>query len=396
MSPTFQDHSRNEYSLSLHKALMDEIRCYLEYEGVSQSQFARQIGVSKSYVSQMLNGKSDLKLSTLVNLAYQVGKVPHLIFSDRPLQPYSIDEVEEVLVVNDPGKGYGKNSILDKVNWQAVTSLRELQQYTSMKAEVDALRPFDKRMEAHVLQQYLRIWNYNSNAIEGNHLTYGETEALLLHGITAKGKPLKDHLDILGHRDAVELMLAMIKGDRRITQADIRELHKIMLKENYQQNARRPDGQRVFRTIHVGVYKREPNHVVTADGDKHYYAEPSAVPGLMAELLDWYHLAADEGKVHPLILATIFHHEFVAIHPFDDGNGRIGRILMNFILMRAGYPLAVIPVSNRDEYYRSLMAADDGDYLALTQFIGKRLYSALDIQLTTARGEDIGGSRWET
>ncbi|MEM9259574.1 MAG: Fic family protein, partial [Bacteroidota bacterium] len=199
-----------------------------------------------------------------------------------------------------------------------------------------------------------------------------------------------------GHQEAVELMMEMVKGARGLTQHDIRQLHQVMLKEDYQQRAIRPDGQVVFRTIHVGRYKQEPNHVVTPKGDKHYYAEPSAVPGLMAELMDWYEQIEQERTVHPLLAASIFHHEFVAIHPFDDGNGRMGRILMNFALMRGGYPIAVVPVDDRLQYYKALQAADDGNYAPLVEFLGERLWHSLDIQLSTARGEDIGGSKWDT
>lgn len=128
----------------------------------------------------------------------------------------------------------------------------------------------------------------------------------------------------------------------------------------------------------------------------HYFAEPNAVPGLMAELLNWYTDAEGAGELHPLLRAVVLHHEFVAIHPFDDGNGRIGRIMMNFSLMRAGYPPTIIPVDNRIDYYKALEQADGGDYLPLTEFIGARLLEALEVQLATARGEDIGGSKWDT
>ena len=265
-----------------------------------------------------------------------------------------------------------------------------------MKADIDNRRPFSRNMEEHVLQQTLRIWNYNSNAIEGNTLTYYEVQDLLLNGTCADCKPLKDHLDIIGHRDAVDVMLDMVKGERPLRQTDIRQLHQIMLKQDYPQHAVTPDGRRVYRTIHVGVYKQEPNHVRTAKGKMHYFAEPNAVPGLMRELLDWYEVREREDSLHPLVRAAVLHYEFVAIHPFDDGNGRIGRIMMNFALMRAGYPIAIIPVDDRHDYYKSLESADGGDYQPLVEFIGDRLIEALDIQLATARGEDIGGSKWDT
>ena len=377
----------------LHGAIITEVKAYLKQEGITQTEFANRLGVTKGQVSKLINAPTDTKLSTIVNLAAAIGKEPMLVFTDGRRDAYAYPE--DTTVLNEPERSYGER-IRDKVNWADLQQLPVLEQATAMKADIDGRRPFSRNMEEHVLQQTLRIWNYNSNAIEGNQLTYGETLTLLLYGITAKGKPLKDHLDIIGHRDAVNVMLDMVKGDRPLRQTDVRQLHQIMLKEDYPQRAITPDGREVFRTIHVGVYKSEPNHVVTADGDRHYYAEPNAVPGLMRDLLDWYAEAEEEGALHPLLRAAILHHEFVAIHPFDDGNGRIGRIVMNFALMRAGYPPAIIPVSKRLEYYAGLNAADHGDYLPIVKYIGERLISALDVQLATARGEDIGGSKWDT
>lgn len=377
----------------MNASVIDEVKSYINREGITQTEFANRLGVSKGQVSKLLNAPTDTKLSTIVNLAAAIGKEPMLVFTDGLREAYRYPETD--LVLNNPERKYGKR-IQQKVNWDQLTKLDVLQQSTAMKADIDGRRPFSRNMEEHVLQQTLNIWNYNSNAIEGNKLTYGETLTLLLYGITAKGKPLKDHLDIIGHRDAVNVMLDMVKGTRPLRQTDVRQLHQIMLKEDYPQRAITPDGREVFRMIHVGVYKREPNHVRTATGKMHYFAEPNAVPGFMRELLDWFEGVELEDSMHPLLRATVLHHEFVSIHPFDDGNGRVGRIILNFALMRAGYPVAVIPVDDRLDYYKALSAADGGNYLPLVEFVGARLMEALDIQLATARGEDIGGSKWDT
>ncbi len=112
----------------------------------------------------------------------------------------------------------------------------------------------------------------------------------------------------------------------------------------------------------------------------------------MKELVDWFNAAEQNNDYHPLVRASVLHHEFVAIHPFDDGNGRTTRILMNFALMRN----VVVPVDDRNDYYQSLESADKGDYRPLVIFLGKNLLNSLDLILTTARGEDIGGSKWDT
>ena len=378
----------------LNAALGEAIRDYLHQEQITQSEFAKRLSVSKGQVSKLINSPTDTKLSTIASVAAVLGKEPLLLFTDGRRDAYRYPD-NAVAVLNEPDEPAGAR-IQGKVNWNELTDLPVLAQATAMKADIDGRRPFSRNMEEHVLQQTLRIWNYNSNAIEGNKLTYGETLTLLLYGITAKGKPLKDHLDIIGHRDAVNVMLDMVKGERPLRQTDVRQLHQIMLKEDSPQRAITPDGREVYRMIHVGVYKREPNHVRTAAGKMHYFAEPNAVPGLMRELWDWYEVKELEDQLHPLLRAAVLHHEFVAIHPFDDGNGRIGRMVMNFALMRAGYPVTIIPVDDRLDYYNALSAADGGNYVPLVAFIGARLLEALDVQLATARGEDIGGSKWDT
>lgn len=380
-------------STQLSTNLIQEINAFLVEEGMTRTEFAERLGVSKGYVSQLLNGKSDLKLSSVANLAAAMGRDPQLLFLHRRY-PYAAEPAAPLLA--EPEEPYGSKQLLNKVNWNGLAQLPVLEQTRSMKDQIDSMRPFSRNMEQHVLQQTLNIWNYHSNAIEGNKLTYGETLTLLLYGITAKGKPLKDHLDVIGHRDAVDLMLDLVKGDRPLRQSDIRQLHQIMLKQNYPQRAIRSDGQEVFRMIHVGRYKSEPNHVRTAKNTMHYFAEPNMVPGLMTELMDWYTEAEEEGRLHPLVRATVLHHEFVAIHPFDDGNGRIGRIVMNFALMRAGYPPLVVPVDDRLDYYRALEQADDGDYVPLATFLGNRLVESLEGMVLTAKGYDIGGSKWDT
>ncbi|MEM6770043.1 MAG: helix-turn-helix domain-containing protein, partial [Bacteroidota bacterium] len=257
--------ARQLLHIDLYNSLVLEIKRYLRREGLNQTELAERLGVSKGYVSRLLNGNGDPKLSSILDLALAIGKEPVLAFTDRPLsKPW--DQPEEGLsgmVLNDPDSSYGQTgsesspSFADKIDWEQLQSLPILEQATTMHNQIESMRPFSRNMENHVVQQLIRTWNYNSNAIEGNSLTYGETLQLLLHGLTAKGKPLKDHLDIMGHQDAVQLMLAMVKDKAPLRQTDIRQLHKILLKEDYQQKAITASGREIYRTIRVGVYKRE-------------------------------------------------------------------------------------------------------------------------------------------
>ena len=238
--------------------------------------------------------------------------------------------------------------------------------------------------------QKLRIeWNYHSNAIEGNSLTLGETRSLILHGLTAQGKPLRDHLDIEGHDEAVKAIEEAVKSDEAFNQVFIRNLHTVLLKEPYETAAITPDGQRVKRRIAVGDYKTQPNNVKTSTGEMYYFTPPEQVQAAMSDLVDWYRKKEDEGE-HPIIMAATFHYRFVRIHPFDDGNGRMARLLMNMILMKHGYTVALIPREERDQYINTLERADQSE--DLTEFIsyiaGCCEYS-LNLHLRAARGEDI-------
>ena len=254
---------------------------------------------------------------------------------------------------------------------------------------VATLHPLSTELEGRIMQKLRLEWNYHSNAIEGNAMSYGETVTYLMYGLTAKGKTLKDHLDIREHNEAIYLLLNMVKEERGFSEADIRALHKIILVESYYSDAITPDGKPAKKLIKIGQYKEQPNHVITPTGETHYYATPEDVPILMGELMNWYNAEKNNTDIHPSVLAAIFHHRFVAIHPFDDGNGRLGRILMNLILMQKGLPPAIIKLKDREDYYVALNNANAGNYNLLVEYIGHALNDSLDIYLRAAKGERV-------
>lgn len=274
-------------------------------------------------------------------------------------------------------------------NIDRLNGLPVLQEVDSLADRLGRLKPLSPEKRAKVLHKLRLNWNFHSNAIEGNRLNYGETIALLLHGVTAKGKPLKDHLDIQGHEAAIEGMFDMIKSKRPLTQTDIRELHKTVLQKPYYADAILPSGEKTKKLIKVGEYKSEPNHVKTKTGVIHYYTEPEYVSAEMTDLLAWLNQSLSENQLHPVVLASVFHHRFVAIHPFDDGNGRLARIMMNYILMKYELPPAVIELEYRDGYYGVLAQADSGDYDPLIELIARSVLKSLQVQLDAATGEDI-------
>lgn len=267
------------------------------------------------------------------------------------------------------------------------SKLEIIQKVDELKSAIDKLRPIKPEDENRIMQKFRLDWNYNSNAIEGNSLTYGETRAFLMHGITAKGKPFKDYLDIRGHNEAIDYLSDFINKKEELTEAVIREIHKIILVEPYEVDALTPDGKPTRRRIEIGVYKKQPNHVKTQTGEIHYFASPEETPAKMEELMNWYR--KENKNMHPLILASFFHHRFAAIHPFDDGNGRMARLLMNLILMQSHFTPAVIRQNDRENYYSVLSQADAGEYLPFIEYIGEYLIHLMEIFIKGAKGDDI-------
>ena len=264
-----------------------------------------------------------------------------------------------------------------------------LEAVTQLKEELDTLRPLPTTVVAQVEQKLRLESNYHSNAIEGNSLTLGETRSLILHGLTAHGKPIRDHLDIEGHDSAVKAVEAAVQSDEELNEVFIRNLHRILLKEPYEMPAVTPDGRQTKRTITVGDYKTVPNNVVTSTGETYYYTPPEQVKSAMSDLIDSYREGERKGE-HPIILAATFHYRFVRIHPFDDGNGRMGRLLMNMILIKHGYTVALVRRESRDEFIHLLEQADKtedlGDFIT---FIARCCEYALDLYIRAARGEPI-------
>ncbi|WP_346983999.1 Fic family protein [Chryseobacterium sp. POE27] len=273
-------------------------------------------------------------------------------------------------------------------NIKILENLNEIKSIDKQKKSIDSHRPFSKELENKIFQKLKLDWNYNSNAIEGNQLSYGETVAFLNFGLTAKGKPFKDHLDIKGHNEAIGFMLQLIKEDRPLSESDIKDLHKIILVEPYFSKTISPQGVEFEKEIKIGQYKTSPNHVKTVSGDIHYYTNPEEVAFEMNNLLEWYR-DAEEEKLHPLVMSAIFHHKFTAIHPFDDGNGRLARILSNFILLKHKYPVIVIKNRDKVQYYAALNIADNGIYEDLVKLFAENVGYSFDIMQKAINGENI-------
>lgn len=267
--------------------------------------------------------------------------------------------------------------------------MKNIEKAIKLKSDLDSLRPLSKEDKLRIMQKFRLDWNYHSNHLEGNSLTYGETKALILFGITAQGKPLKDHFEISGHDEAIKWIMDIIKQDRQLTENFIRELHKLILKEPYEVDAITPDGNPTKKRIEIGQYKKIPNHVKTITGEIFRFATPEETPALMRDLLEWYREQTSKENFNPVLVASEFHYKFIRIHPFDDGNGRTARIIMNFILLQNGFPPVIIKTDDKANYFSVLRQADTGVLEPFIEYIAKNLVHSLELMIKGAKGESI-------
>lgn len=221
------------------------------------------------------------------------------------------------------------------------------------------LQPLSEKDKERLSRRFTVDFNYNSNHIEGNTLTYGQTEILLLFGKIIGEADVHDVQEMTASNVGLKMMTeeAAIK-DMPLTQHFIRTLHKTLLREEYTVYRNLPGGIRTSFGIHAGQYKTRPNSVITRYGDRFEYASPEETPGLMTDLIDWYNAAEQEGKLSPVELAALFHYRYIRIHPFEDGNGRMARLMVNYILTRHDYPMIVVRSRKKNEYLEALHRTD--------------------------------------
>ena len=213
-------------------------------------------------------------------------------------------------------------------------------------------------LQASVDADWEVVQTYNSNAIEGNTLTLAETKAVLLDGVTIAGHPLREHLEAVNHNEAWRLMRRMATKSGPITVDEVLSLHRVILTG--------------IQTGDAGVYRRDRVRVV---GSPRIFPNPLKVP----ELVDEFEadINRDAATLHPALSAARAHYQLVAIHPFSDGNGRTARLLMNLLLIRSGFPPALLPVTERAAYYAALEEANGGDLQPFEALIIDRVRAAL-------------------
>ena len=223
------------------------------------------------------------------------------------------------------------------------------------KAELDTKRPLTEGEVKRLYDDFMVEYTYNSNAIEGNTLTLRETE-LVLRGLTVDQKPLKDHLEVVGHKDAFYFVIDLVKEKAEITESIIRQIHSLVLAD---------------KPMDKGVYRRIPVRIM---GAHHEPAQPYLIEPKMYALLQDY--KKDERNIAEKLAE--FHIRFEGIHPFIDGNGRTGRLLINLELMKAGYPPINIKFTDRKRYYDAFDAYyEKKDLSAMTKLFAEYLNARL-------------------
>lgn len=205
-----------------------------------------------------------------------------------------------------------------------------LSQIEQKKEELDHKRPLTEGEVARLNEEFVVEYTYNSNAIEGNTLTLRETD-LVLRGLTIDQKPLKDHMEAVGHKEAFEFVSEMVKSNMPLSEKLIKQIHYLVLADKKEDR---------------GVYRRVPVRIM---GAKHEPVQPYLIAPKMEQLLKDY----ENNNEHIVTKLARFHIEFESIHPFIDGNGKTGRLLVNLELMKAGYPPIDIKFTDRIAYYNA-------------------------------------------
>jgi len=220
-----------------------------------------------------------------------------------------------------PIDGRGKSEALPKQNPFEVID--------NLKKQIDNCRTLTRGERDRLNEEFLIEFTHNSNAIEGNTLTLRET-ALVLQGVTIDQKPLKDHMEAIGHKEAFNYVLDLVQNKEKFTESVFKKIHSLVLMD-------KPEDR--------GVYRKMP---VTIGGSSFTPPQPYLVQKQMEDLM---FEVEDFKKKHITEYVALFHLKFESIHPFIDGNGRTGRLLLNLMLMQEGYPPINIKFSNRGKYY---------------------------------------------
>lgn len=232
----------------------------------------------------------------------------------------------------------------------------------NLKSQIDVKVPLNKDSVESLKEKLIVNWTYNSNAIEGNTLKLSETK-VVLEGITIGGKSVVEHLEVINHKKAIYFLEDLFKDKEQLSEWNIKNIHSIILKNIDDGNASR------YRKANVLI-----------SGANHIPPSYEQIDVLMQSLILNYSSNWDD--YHPIVRSALLQGEFVKIHPFIDGNGKTARILLNFELMKSGYPPIIIKKENRLEYFKALdKAHTTNDYRLFINIISKLVEESINLWL---------------
>lgn len=278
------------------------------------------------------------------------------------IQDGRIDGAEKIgiswNIPDDTNKPIDKRVKDDEVDFKINLPEEYFKEVDEKLAILNSKRPLAKETLKSLEKNNILDWTYNSNAIEGNTLTLRETK-VVLEGITVGGKSVKEHLEVINHREAILFLEELVKNDSAITECNIKNLHALILKEIDNDNA----GKYRLENVLISGASQVPVDYVKVSEE---------MEKLIYRYKNWY-------KYHPLVRAALLHGEFVFIHPFVDGNGRTARLLMNFEAMKNGYLPIIIKADLKAKYYDSLdKAMVEHDYTDFIKLIVEEENEILD------------------
>jgi len=239
-----------------------------------------------------------------------------------------------------------------------------LKSINGKKRELDRQRPLSSSIVRKLEEEFSVAWTYNSNAIEGNTLTLQETEIVLNSGVTIGGKTVNEHLEVINHKKGIDFVKSLVDKKERITEETIKKIHELILIS--------------IDDSEAGIYRNQNVRIL---GARHIPPQSIKIPRLMADFLEWFHQNEYSMSIPELVAET--HYKLVMIHPFIDGNGRVARLFMNLVLMKHGFPPAIILKVDRKKYYRVLNEANVGNKKPYEDFIGRSIERSLILYLNS-------------
>lgn len=263
----------------------------------------------------------------------------------------------------------------------------KFEQADALRQAINSLKGASPPLWQTIVARLRTDWTYHSCGIEGSTLTRDETHFFLSEGLTVEGKPFKDFLDAKNHAEGVDLLFDVVANQRPVSEGLIKELNALLLHGVSHTPARTPAGHRVQKPAHPGLYKSAPNHVQKADGTIHHYVEPLHVQSEMEQLCGWINGSLE--RLHPILISAVAHYNMVRIHPFDDGNGRGARLLMNLVLLHKGYFPAVVRVEAKRQYLQALNDADNGNLAPFVSFIADAVITTNESVLEVLEGKSV-------